>query len=43
MHDIQIDFRKLVMIKNELFDSELLKENKFVPLEEFKRIVKYLS
>ena len=40
LHEEQIEFRVMTQLKNELFDSNLLKDNYLVPVEEYNRILK---
>lgn len=43
MHDDEVDFRKLTMIKNTLFDSDNLRDNHFVSLKSWKDAIQYLA
>lgn len=42
LHEEEFDFRKMAMLKNLLFDSLNLRDDKYVPMSDWNEQVKYL-
>jgi len=41
LHAMNLDFRKLSNLKNAMFDSEELRDNKYAPMHVWKEQLKY--